>query len=237
MVRTKKSLKKLKVEKLDFSAVPTETCQLTLGITTLLKAPHLLTKDAMIAIADYFPVIVVHQGGKFVVVGNTHLAVLLKEFLPGESVQVLVVADVKTLLPQPTLRLLSALVFGFEHNDSTHFLRLFEWHSVGERERLSPSLKTRSGLEELTGISRKIKLSQEEPDLIPGLELALDIDDDVNRSGPPTQSKTANSVEMPRPEATDGEIKVTREQVRESRTSLREKSQLSLFPTAMEEVQ
>ena len=167
MTGTKRTLKFLRVAQLKIERLDTEVEDVILGSYSGLRRPELLTEDALLAVANHYPVSVCEiRPGDYRVVGNAHVAVLLKQFAPDKKVQVLVwkrgVAQ-----SQQLSRLLAALCFGFVYQNA--FLRL--WASLSEEERrwISPSLNTRVGLDEFAGISRKIKIQAEEPALVPGL--------------------------------------------------------------------
>ena len=167
MAGTKRSLKLLRVAQLRLERLDTEVEDVILGSYSGLRRPELLTEDALLAVANHYPVSVCEiRPGDYRVVGNAHVAVLLKQFAPDKKVQVLVwkrgVAQ-----SQQLSRLLAALCFGFVYQNA--FLRL--WASLSDEERrwISPSLNTRVGLEEFAGISRKIRIQDEEPVLVPGL--------------------------------------------------------------------
>ncbi|WP_288944368.1 hypothetical protein [uncultured Marinobacter sp.] len=167
MAGTKRSLKFLRVAQLRLERLDTEVEDVILGSYSGLRRPELLTEDALLAVANHYPVSVCEiRPGDYRVVGNAHVAVLLKQFAPDKKVQVLVwkrgVAQ-----SQQLSRLLAALCFGFVYQNA--FLRL--WASLSDEERhwISPSLNTRVGLEEFAGISRKLRIQDEEPVLVPGL--------------------------------------------------------------------
>jgi len=168
---TKRTLKFLRVAQLKIERLDTEVEDVILGSYSGLRRPELLTEDALLAVANHYPVSVCEiRRGDYRVVGNAHVAVLLKEFAPDKKVQVLVwqrgIAQ-----SQQISRLLAALCFGLGSQNA--FLRL--WASLSDEERrwISPSLNTRVGLDEVTGISRKIKIQAEEPVLVPGLSQHL----------------------------------------------------------------
>ncbi|WP_375176618.1 hypothetical protein [Marinobacter mobilis] len=169
---TKKTLKFVRAEKLQIGAVPRELADVLLGVRSLLKRPDLLSTAAILAAANHFPISVREvRGGELIGVGNTHLAVLLKELVPQTKIQVLVWKD-GDALPPHTSRLLGALLFGYELGNPRTFLRLWDQHTRAELGWISPALLTRQGLELVTGISRKLKIDSEEPTLVPGLEAA-----------------------------------------------------------------
>ncbi len=180
MTGTKRTLKFLRVAQLKIERLDTEVEDVILGSYSGLRRPELLTEDALLAVANHYPVSVCEiRPGDYRVVGNAHVAVLLKQFAPDKKVQVLVwkrgVAQ-----SQQLSRLLAALCFGFVYQNA--FLRL--WASLSEEERrwISPSLNTRVGLDEFAGISRKIRIQDEEPVLVPGLARHLLPPDEGDKS-------------------------------------------------------
>ncbi|WP_323753275.1 hypothetical protein [Marinobacter sp.] len=167
MTGTKRTLKFLRVAQLKIERLDTEVEDVILGSYSGLRRPELLTEDALLAVANHYPVSVFEiRRGDYRVVGNAHVAVLLKEFAPDKKVQVLVWKH-REVDSRPVSRLLAALFFGL--NSQNAFLRL--WASLSDEERrwISPSLNTRVGLEEFAGISRKLKIQDEQPALVPGL--------------------------------------------------------------------
>ena len=167
MTGTKRTLKFLRVAQLKIERLDTEVEDVILGSYSGLRRPELLTEDALLAVASHYPVSVCKtRNGDYRVVGNAHVAALLKVFAPDNKVQVLVWKH-REAESQQVSRLLAALLFGLGSQNA--FLRL--WASLSDEERrwISPSLNTRVGLEEFAGISRKLKIQDEEPVLVPGL--------------------------------------------------------------------
>ncbi|WP_297798272.1 hypothetical protein [uncultured Marinobacter sp.] len=167
MTGTKRTLKFLRVAQLKIERLDTEVEDVILGSYSGLRRPELLTEDALLAVANHYPVSVCEiRRGDYRVVGNAHVAVLLKEFAPDKKVQVLVWKH-REAENQQVSRLLAALLFGLGSHNA--FLRLWANLSDEERRWISPSLNTRVGLEEFAGISRKLRIQDEEPVLVPGL--------------------------------------------------------------------
>jgi len=164
---TKRTLKFLRVAQLKIERLDTEVEDVILGSYSGLRRPELLTEDALLAVANHYPVSVCEiRRGDYRVVGNAHVAVLLKEFAPDKKVQVLVWKH-REAENQQVSRLLAALLFGLGSQNA--FLRLWANLSDEERRWISPALNTRVGLEEFAGISRKLRIQDEEPVLVPGL--------------------------------------------------------------------
>ena len=167
MTGTKRTLKFLRVAQLKIERLDTEVEDVILGSYSGLRRPELLTEDALLAVANHYPVSVCEiRRGDYRVVGNAHVAVLLKEFAPDKKVQVLVWKH-REAENQQVSRLLAALLFGLGSHNA--FLRLWANLSDEERRWISPALNTRVGLEEFAGISRKLRIQDEEPVLVPGL--------------------------------------------------------------------
>lgn len=167
MTVSKKTLKLVRVKQLKIGRLESVVEDLILGSYSGLHRPELLSEDALLAVACHYPVSVCEtRRGDYRVVGNAHVAALLKEFAPDRKIQVLVWKH-REAERQQVSRLLEALLFGLSSQNA--FLRL--WASLSEEERrwISPSLNTRVGLEEFAGISRKLKIQDEEPVLVPGL--------------------------------------------------------------------
>lgn len=163
----KRTLKFLRVEQLRLERLDTEVEDVILGSYSGLRRPELLTEEALLAIANHYPVSVCEiRRGDYRVVGNAHLAVLLKEFAPDKKVQVLIWKH-REAETQQVSRLLAALLFGVGSPNA--FLRLWDSLSDEKRRWVSPSLNTRVGLEEFAGISRKLKIQDEQPVLVPGV--------------------------------------------------------------------
>lgn len=180
MAGTKRSLKFLRVAQLRLERLDTEVEDVILGSYSGLRRPELLTEDALLAVANHYPVSVCEiRPGDYRVVGNAHVAVLLKEFAPDKKVQVLVWKH-REAENQQVSRLLAALLFGLGSQNA--FLRLWANLSDEERRWISPALNTRVGLEEFAGISRKMKIQAEEPVLVPGLARHLLPPDEGDKS-------------------------------------------------------
>jgi len=164
---TKRTLKFLRVAQLRIERLDTEVEDVILGSYSGLRRPELLTEDALLAVASHYPVSVCKtRNGDYRVVGNAHVAALLKVFAPDNKVQVLVWKH-REAESQQVSRLLAALFFGLSSQNA--FLRLWASLSEDERRWISSSLNTRVGLEEFAGISRKLRIQDEEPVLVPGL--------------------------------------------------------------------
>ncbi|MBD3655789.1 hypothetical protein [Marinobacter sp.] len=167
MTGTKRTLKFLRVAQLRIERLDTEVEDVILGSYSGLRRPELLTEDALLAVASHYPVSVCKtRNGDYRVVGNAHVAALLQEFAPDNKIQVLVWKH-REAESQHVSRLLAALFFGLSSQNA--FLRLWASLSEDERRWISSSLNTRVGLEEFAGISRKLKIQDEEPVLVPGL--------------------------------------------------------------------
>ncbi|MAO14464.1 hypothetical protein B9Q17_11885 [Marinobacter vinifirmus] len=167
MTGTKRTLKFLRVAQLRIERLDTEVEDVILGSYSGLRRPELLTEDALLAVASHYPVSVCKtRNGDYRVVGNAHVAALLKVFAPDNKVQVLVWKH-REAESQQVSRLLAALFFGLSSQNA--FLRLWASLSEDERRWISSSLNTRVGLEEFAGISRKLRIQDEEPVLVPGL--------------------------------------------------------------------
>ncbi|MCK7552889.1 hypothetical protein [Marinobacter goseongensis] len=180
MTGTKRTLKFLRVAQLKIERLDTEVEDVILGSYSGLRRPELLTEDALLAVANHYPVSVCKtRNGDYRVVGNAHVAVLLKEFAPDKKVQVLVWKH-REAENQQVSRLLAALLFGLGSQNA--FLRLWANLSDEERRWISPALNTRVGLEEFAGISRKMKIQAEEPVLVPGLARHLLPPDEGDKS-------------------------------------------------------
>ncbi|MDX5388371.1 MAG: hypothetical protein LPK24_17775 [Marinobacter sp.] len=176
MTGTKRTLKFLRVAQLKIERLDTEVEDVILGSYSGLRRPELLTEDALLAVANHYPVSVCEiRRGDYRVVGNAHVAVLLKEFAPDKKVQVLVWKH-REAENQQVSRLLAALLFGLGSQNA--FLRLWANLSDEERRWISPALNTRVGLEEFAGISRKLRIQDEEPVLVPGLARHLLLPDE-----------------------------------------------------------
>jgi len=164
---TKRSLKFLRVAQLRLERLDTEVEDVILGSYSGLRRPELLTEDALLAVASHYPVSVCKtRNGDYRVVGNAHVAALLKVFAPDNKIQVLVWKH-REAESQQVSRLLAALFFGLGSQNAV--LRLWASLSEDERRWISSSLNTRVGLEEFAGISRKLRIQDEEPVLVPGL--------------------------------------------------------------------
>jgi len=164
---TKRTLKFLRVAQLRLERLDTEVEDVILGSYSGLRRPELLTEDALLAVASHYPVSVCRtRNGDYRVVGNAHVAALLKVFAPDNKVQVLVWKH-REAENQQVSRLLAALFFGLGSQNAV--LRLWASLSEDERRWISSSLNTRVGLEEFAGISRKLRIQDEEPVLVPGL--------------------------------------------------------------------
>ena len=167
MAGTKRSLKFLRVAQLRLERLDTEVEDVILGSYSGLRRPELLTEDALLAVASHYPVSVCKtRNGDYRVVGNAHVAALLKVFAPDNKIQVLVWKH-REAESQQVSRLLAALFFGLGSQNAV--LRLWASLSEDERRWISSSLNTRVGLEEFAGISRKLRIQDEEPVLVPGL--------------------------------------------------------------------
>ena len=167
MTGTKRTLKFLRVAQLRLERLDTEVEDVILGSYSGLRRPELLTEDALLAVASHYPVSVCRtRNGDYRVVGNAHVAALLKVFAPDNKVQVLVWKH-REAENQQVSRLLAALFFGLGSQNAV--LRLWASLSEDERRWISSSLNTRVGLEEFAGISRKLRIQDEEPVLVPGL--------------------------------------------------------------------
>jgi len=190
----KRTLKFLRVAQLKIERLDTEVEDVILGLYSRLRRPELITEDALLAVASHYPVSVCElRRGDYRVVGNAHIAALLKEFAPDKKVQVLVWKH-REAASQPVSRLLAALFFGVGSQNA--FLRL--WASLSDEERrwISPSLNTRVGLDELTGISRKIKIQDEQPVLVPGLTRhLLPLDESEESESDAGQHEALNEVD------------------------------------------
>ncbi|MCE0760080.1 hypothetical protein LWH94_12795 [Marinobacter sp. G11] len=171
MTVAKRTLKLVRVEQLKIARLETDVEDVILGSYTGLRKPELLTEEALLAVASHYPVSVCEiRRGDYRVVGNAHVAVLLKEFAPNKRIQVLVWKN-REAERQQVSRLLAALVFGLGSQNA--LLRLWASLSDDERRRISSSLNSRVGLEDFAGISRKIRIQDEEPVLVPGLSRHL----------------------------------------------------------------
>lgn len=157
------SLRKVRVEQLRLSnRLSAKFWAQALDIESRLQIPEALTDDALKLLARLHPVHVVEscQGSKhFDVIANHAVANLALRLHPKSKLQVLVWSDKEIASPQESL-FLSYLLFGLRAGQQRTVLRIFESLSQGQRDRLSPRLKSRSDLERLTGVSRKIRLKE-----------------------------------------------------------------------------
>ena len=180
MAGTKRSLKFLRVAQLRLERLDTEVEDVILGSYSGLRRPELLTEDALLAVASHYPVSVCKtRNGDYRVVGNAHVAALLKVFAPDNKIQVLVWKH-REAESQEVSRLLAALFFGLGSQNAV--LRLWASLSEDERRWISSSLNTRVGLEAFAGISRKLKIQAEEPVLVPGIARHLQPLDEGDKS-------------------------------------------------------
>jgi hypothetical protein len=149
--------KQAKIKKLNVSGqVRGDLWEVVLGVDYALKDPKALTDDAILTIACIHPVHVIEEGSRFVVVANNRIALLLKR-LPPETVIPVMVWPRREFIPTHTSVFLSVIAFGLDPRRDLGILNLYDAHSEKERLRISPWLKSRTGLENLTGVSRKIK--------------------------------------------------------------------------------
>ncbi len=100
----------------------------------------------------------IEEGARFEVVANNRIALLLKRLAPEIVIPVMVWPR-REFIPNHTSVFLSVIAFGLDPRRDVGILNLYDAHSERERLRISPWLKSRSGLEKLTGVSRKIKAS------------------------------------------------------------------------------
>lgn len=151
--------KQAKIKKLNVSGqVRGDLWEVVLGVDHALKDPKALTDDAILAIACIHPVHVITEGAQFEVVANNRIALLLKR-LPPETVIPVMVWPRREFIPNHTSVFLSVIAFGLDPRRDFGILNLYDAHSQKELLRISPWLKSRTGLEKLTGVSRKIKAS------------------------------------------------------------------------------
>lgn len=129
-----------------------------LGVENRLRAPESLTDQAIELIALIHPIHVRDAGdGQFDVVANHVVANLTQRLQRKTQVHVLVWQDSEIVPPQETL-FLTYLLFGLSSGQNHTVLRLYELLSSAQKARISPHLRSRSGLERLTGVSRKITI-------------------------------------------------------------------------------
>lgn len=146
-----------KIKKLNVSGrVRGDLWEVVLGVDHALKDPSALTDDAILMIACLHPIHVIEEGSRLAVVANNRIALLLKK-LPPETVVPVMVWPRHEFIPTHTSVFLSVIAFGLDPRRDLGILNLYDAHSEIDRLRISQWLKSRTGLERLTGVSRKIK--------------------------------------------------------------------------------
>ncbi|AMQ89614.1 hypothetical protein ASQ50_13400 [Marinobacter sp. LQ44] len=155
------TLRKVRVEQLRLSnRLSAKLWAQALDIESRLRSPKALTVDAIQLLARLHPVHVVDSdrgNRKFDVIANHAVANLALRLPLKSKLQVLVWSENEIASPQESM-FLSYLLFGLGAGQQRAVLRLYESLTQGQRDRLSPRLKSRSDLERLTGVSRKIGL-------------------------------------------------------------------------------
>lgn len=173
-------IRRIRIGQLQFgNRLPGEVWKTTLGLENRLVRPGALTDNAVLLLCAIHPVHVVENGLRtFDVVANHTVANLLLRLPKDTRVPVLIWPQAKFASPQVSM-LLSHLLFGLQAGQQSTILKLFDLLSASERESLSPDLKSRSGLERLSGVSRKYRL--EEPEIIPAKDrqLSFGMEDDA----------------------------------------------------------
>ncbi|MDL0432326.1 hypothetical protein QPM17_14370 [Marinobacter sp. TBZ242] len=150
-------LKQVKVKKIKISArVRGDRWDVILGLKYAMKKPELLSDDSLIALARIHPVHVVAEGSEFSVVGNNRIALLLKRLPPEKVVPILVWPQGQSIATHMS-SFLSVVAFGLDSGRQFGVLNLYGALSDEERRWIAPCLTSRTGLERLTGVSRKLK--------------------------------------------------------------------------------
>lgn len=146
-----------------------------LGIENRLRAPGALTNAALELIACLHPIHVTATGGGHYDVVANHVVANLLQRLPGKTpINVVVWPEKEVVSPKETL-FLTYLLFGLQAGQQDTVLRLYQSLSPDERSCISPHLKSRSGLEKLSGVSRKIAITDQIKSIGKDDQMALEI--------------------------------------------------------------
>lgn len=150
--------KSVAIKKLRLSArAPAELWNTLLGLKYGLRCPELLSTEAIIDIALIHPVHVVEENQACSVIANHRVANLLTTYLPPSTRIPVLVWPREKYIPVHTAVFLSCIALGLDDDYQFGILNLYIAHTKQELLRLSSGLISRSGLERLTGVSRKLK--------------------------------------------------------------------------------
>lgn len=147
----------------------------TLGLENRLRMPDRLTDTAVQRIARLNLIHVTQAEERFFdVFANHGVANLLLNRKPNSRIQVLVWPKKEAFSPTEAM-FLNFLMFGLPSGQQNSVLRLFGSLTREERERISPELASRAGLERLTGVSRKIAMEDPNRPIVKTDQIAMEL--------------------------------------------------------------
>lgn len=173
-------LRRVRVDQLRLSSrISAAIWSEALGLENRLLRPDALTEEAIQLLAATHPVHVVRSEEKnFDVVGNHAVANLLQRLSGKTRVAVLLWPNKRFAEPRLTI-FLTYLFFGLQCGQQGTILGLYDSLSPSERLRLSQELRTRTGLERLSGVSRKFFVKA--PTIISAKDRQLSFEDVFGR--------------------------------------------------------